>query len=339
MIARSMLYPVIAALGTGLVLQPLALRALTARAILDLPNERSSHTVPTPRGGGVAIALAVTAGLVLYPPARVFVVPLALFGALGLAEDVRGVPVLRRFALQLVASVATAPMLLTGDTGFAFAAVAVVVCAVWLTSFVNAFNFMDGINGISAGHAILTGTVYAAYGVTHHLPAMASVAAVVVAAAATFLPWNAGRARMFLGDVGSYALGGLLATIAGYGVLRGAPVEVMLAPLALYLADTGWALAKRFARGGEWFLAHREHVYQRLTDSGWSHQAVTLTTTAVSGLICGLAAIGASQRPGARVTVDLLCLAVLAGYLALPLRLAGRGTDRTLALANRSSHA
>jgi UDP-GlcNAc:undecaprenyl-phosphate/decaprenyl-phosphate GlcNAc-1-phosphate transferase len=338
-IARSMLYPVIAALGIGLVLQPLVLRTLTARAIMDLPNERSSHTVPTPRGGGVAIAIAVAAGLALFPPARVFAVPLVLFAAIGLAEDVRGVPILQRFGFQLVAGVTTAALMLPEGMGLIAGGVAVVVAAVWLTGFVNAFNFMDGINGISATHAMLAGVVYAVYGVTHLMP-LASVAAIVVAASATFLPWNAGRARMFLGDVGSYALGGLLAAVAVYGTLRGAPVEVMVAPLALYLADTGWALAKRFARGGEWYLAHREHVYQRLTDSGWSHQAVTLTTAAVSGLVCALAALGATQELVPRIALDLLCVVMLVGYLGLPgLVGAHRRSERNLAIANRRANA
>jgi UDP-GlcNAc:undecaprenyl-phosphate/decaprenyl-phosphate GlcNAc-1-phosphate transferase len=339
MIARSLLYPVAAALVVGLVLQPLVLRTLTARAILDLPNERSSHSVPTPRGGGVAIALAAAAGLMLFPPARPFVVPLLLFGVLGLAEDVRGVPVAQRFGFQLIASIATASLLLPKGMAIVAGGLAVVVAAVWLTSFVNAFNFMDGINGISATHAMLAGTVYGVLGVAHHLPAMACVAAVAVAASATFLPWNAGRARMFLGDVGSYALGGLLATLAVYGTLRGAPIEVMLAPVALYLADTGWALAKRFVRGGQWYLAHREHTYQRLTDSGWTHQVVTLTTAAVSGLVCALAALAAGQEPVPRIALDLLCLAVLTGYLSLPGWLAGRRPERTLAIANRRTNA
>ncbi len=332
-----LLYPVIAALGTGLVLQPLVLRALTARAILDLPNERSSHTVATPRGGGIAIAVAALVGLALHPPARMFTVPVVVFAAIGLAEDVRGVPIVRRFALQVAGGVGSALLVLPGWIDGPAVAVVVPVAALWVTSFVNAFNFMDGINGISATHAMLVGAVYAVLGVLYDLPALTVVAVVLIASAATFLPWNAGRARMFLGDVGAYALGGLLASAALYAVLRGVPVEAAFAPLALYLADTGWTLAKRFCRGGAWYHAHREHVYQRLTDGGWSHQAVTALTLAVSGLVAALAVTAVHSGPAWRAALGAAGLAVLAGYLSAPAWLVRRG--RTIAAEDRRVHA
>jgi hypothetical protein len=112
--------------------------------------------------------------------------------------------------------------------------------------------------------------------------------------------------------------------VALYAVLRGVPVEAVFAPLALYLADTGWALAKRFCRGGGWYHAHREHVYQRLTDSGRSHRAVTALTLAVSGLVAALAVIAVHSGPPGRVALDLVCVAVLVGYLATPAWLARR---------------
>src|SRR2546430_8075231 len=146
------------------------------RAVIDTPNERSSHTVPTPRGGGLAVVVAALCALVAGGTAVAVAVPLLLFGAIGLAEDVRGVPIRTRFALQFAAGAVSA-VALTGRP------LAVVGLAIWLTGYANAFNFMDGVNGISAVHAVVAGLVYSVLGAVASVPLLASGGVCVALAA------------------------------------------------------------------------------------------------------------------------------------------------------------
>ena len=129
---------------------------------------------------------------------------------------------------------------------------AAVVLAVWVIGFVNAFNFMDGVNGISAAHAVLGGAAYACLGAWRHDAFLVAVGAAVAVGALAFLPWNAVRARVFLGDVGSYGLGPALAVLAACAVIGGIPVEAVAGPVALYLADTAWTLQRRIRSGESW---------------------------------------------------------------------------------------
>ncbi|MET7705766.1 glycosyltransferase family 4 protein [Micromonospora sp. NPDC005413] len=309
---------ILLALVVGTLLQPLILRLLRAAAVLDIPSERSSHSAPVPRGGGVGVAAAAGLALILNDHARPIAVPLLFFAVIGLLEDLRGVPIRIRLLLQLLAGVATGLALVPGGQALYIHVVLVLALAAWLTSYVNAFNFMDGINGISAVHAILGGTVYAVLGVLTDLPLLTAAGSLIAAASLTFLPWNAWVARVFLGDVGSYALGGALATIAAYAIVRGTPPEAAVAPLALYLADTGWTLLRRIRNGEAWYRPHRNHAYQRLTDSGWSHQRVTAATAGTAAIVAGCLVAASFSDPLARAALDATALAILAAYLTAP---------------------
>jgi UDP-GlcNAc:undecaprenyl-phosphate GlcNAc-1-phosphate transferase len=318
MTATNLIRSGLVALAVGFLLQPMVLRLMTAAAVLDTPSERSSHTTPTPRGGGVAIAVAVTVALGPDRWAWTILLPLLLFGTIGLIEDLRGVAIPARLVSQVLAGAATGLVLVRHEPSTAATVLLVLVTAVWLTAYANAFNFMDGINGISVAHAILAGTVYAALGGLYNLPLLAAGGTVVAAASLTFLPWNAGRARIFLGDVGAYGLGGLLGTLAAYGMLHGVPAEAAIAPLALYLADTGWTLTRRACRGETLYHPHRTHAYQRLTDVGWSHQRVTVATTTFSTVVCVCAITASLSGVVRRTTLDVLSIVILAVYLAAP---------------------
>src|SRR5260370_72174 len=195
---------------------------------------------------------------------------------------------------------------------------------VWITGFVNAFNFMDGVNGISGAHALIAGAVYAGLGWWRHDGFMVPAGAAVAASALAFLPWNAGRARVFLGDAGSYSLGAALATLAAYGVLAGIPAEAVLGPLALYIADTAWTLQRRIRAGERWLEPHRTHVYQRWCDAGWSHQRVTATAAATTVLLSLLGAASLAGDPALRAAADLAGAGVLLAYLRSPALLARR---------------
>ena len=144
-------------------------------------------------------------------------------------------------------------------------------------------------------------------------------------AACAFLPWNAIRARVFLGDVGSYALGAALAVLAGCAIIDGIPAEAAAGPVALYLADTAWTLQRRIRRGERWLEAHRTHIYQRLCDAGLSHQEVTAATAGATAALCLLGAVSLLGSTPARIMADLAGLALLVAYLGSPKALAHTG--------------
>jgi UDP-GlcNAc:undecaprenyl-phosphate GlcNAc-1-phosphate transferase len=309
------------------VAEAVTIPLLRRAAIIDMPGHRSSHTVPTPRGGGVPIAagLLVAAVLMGSAIAVVFAFAVAAFGLLGFAEDLHGLPAGQRLIMQAAGGTLIAVALVSGQAApVTRLIVLAALCAGWITGFVNVFNFMDGVNGISGAHALIAGTVYACLGWWHHDGFLVPAGAAVAVGALAFLPWNAGVARVFLGDAGSYALGAALAILAAYAVLEGIPVEAALGPLVLYLADTAWTLQRRMRAGEPWLEPHRTHVYQRWCDAGWSHQRVTLMAAATTVLLSLLGAASLTGDPVLRAAADLAGGGVVVIYLRSPALLARR---------------
>jgi UDP-N-acetylmuramyl pentapeptide phosphotransferase/UDP-N-acetylglucosamine-1-phosphate transferase len=139
-----------------------------------------------------------------------------------------------------------------------------------------------------------------------------------------FLPFNFPKAQVFLGDVGSYFIGAWLAALVILGLRAGIPPEAVLAPVALYLADTAVTIVRR-ARGAEtWYLPRRSHAYQRLTQLGWSHTRTTGLVAAAMVSCSALGAVSLIDSIAARLVADLALAAVLVAYLASP-TLLGRG--------------
>jgi len=261
-------------------------------------------------GGSVKVALVV-AGLGL--------------AVLGLLDDLRSIAVGTRLVLQGVVAGLTLPWVLHGLTGAtAWEGLCVAVVLVWLVGYVNAFNFMDGINGIAVGQVLVAGVAWFAIGHWQHVGPLATAGPIVAGAAVGFLPYNFPVARVFLGDVGSYFLGAMLAVLAVEGVRAGLAPEAVLAPLSLYLVDTASTLVRRMVHGERWFEAHRDHTYQRLVRHGMSHTVVTVlatTTMAVTSLLgMGTVRAGVAER----ILLDTGIALTLALYLALPTVLARR---------------
>lgn len=320
-----MVWAVVACGAIVLAAEPPTIALLRRRGMLDVPGRRSSHSVPTPRGGGAPIAVglvvaawvAIAAGGVLAGLALALAV--GFFGLLGLVDDLRGLPAIARLALQAAGAAGVAALLVLRLPVPPLAvAAAAAAAAFWLVGFVNVFNFMDGVNGISGAHAMIGGVAYACLAGWRGDGFGVAAGLALAVGAAAFLPWNAVRARVFLGDVGSYAIGAALAVLAVRLILLGVPVEAVGGPVALYLADVAWTLQRRVRRGERWLEAHRTHVYQRWCDAGWSHAEVTLLTSALTVLLCLLGAAGVRGGAAVRMTADLTGLAVLALYLGSP---------------------
>jgi UDP-N-acetylmuramyl pentapeptide phosphotransferase/UDP-N-acetylglucosamine-1-phosphate transferase len=322
------------ALAVTAALVPLILPLLRRSGVLDVPGVRSSHTTPVPRGAGVAVMLGilVAAALPLGRPEDRLVIGVVvgaavLYALVGFADDLRGLQPVPRLVAQLVLGVIlTWPATVLFHRGWEWIPLGAIAAA----SYVNVTNFMDGVNGITGWHGIVTGTAFACMGAYTDKPWVVAVGACLAGASLGFLPYNAVRAKVFLGDVGSYGIGATIAALSGGAFLAGLPTEACLGPLAVYLADTGSTLVRRVTRGEDWRQPHRSHVFQRLTDLGFGHAAVALLVAGLTVVTTLLGAMSLLDDPNARLIGDALIVVVLAGYLALPTVLARRLRYRAL---------
>jgi UDP-GlcNAc:undecaprenyl-phosphate GlcNAc-1-phosphate transferase len=316
---------------TATTLVGLSIPVLRRWHVMDAASVRSSHVGEVPRGGGVAVAVAVILACAATGADRAVIVPVVCFtlplALLGSVDDVRPLSPEIRLLAQLAA--ATGLLVSFTVTGVEplhaspplLRAVAVVVGVGLVLWVVNAVNFMDGINGISALTAMVCGGWYLLLGVQHDQQLLSVLGAALLGASAGFLPWNAPRARVFLGDSGSYFIGAVAALLATGAWAGGRGVLAATAPLLIYLADVGVTLVRRIAHGDAWRQPHRLHVYQRVLDHRrWPHLAVALLVAAASSLCCLLVAV-------LPVTLAVVgCAVVVVGYLSLP-RLLGCGSS------------
>lgn len=141
----------------------------------------------------------------------------------------------------------------------------------FISSYINVANFMDGLNGISGFHGVIAGLTFAAVGWFTGLSWLLTAGIVLAAGFAGFLPWNLSRRGAFLGDVGSYLLGGATAITSFAALLAGVPVLATIGPMIIYFGDVGVTLTRRVRKGHKWDEPHKEHVYQRLNQMGLSH--------------------------------------------------------------------
>ena len=281
----------------------IVLKALRRHAIFDRPNERSSHTGLVPRGGGIAVtAVVIVAWAVLAPPENRFEVFCVLGAALLLAgvswlDDLHSLTPWSRLLAQLVATLPALYWMSRDGSGLPTLLpqpVALAAAGLLWIWFINLFNFMDGIDGITGietagigiGIALLAG--YAP--LSGENPAFAATAA---AAAVGFLLWNWHPAKIFLGDVGSVPLGFLLGWLLLKLASDGAWAAALILP-AYYLADATITLARRGLRGDRIWQAHREHFYQRAVQGGRSHATVSAGVGVCNAVLIGLALLSVS---------------------------------------------
>lgn len=267
------LHFILASAGTWL-----ARRYALHRRLLDEPGERRSHLVATPRGGGIAIVIALLFGIVWLafgtaaprPFLCAAAIGLALVAGIGWIDDHRPLSPWSRLAVHAIAAMVLALAVWAQGGGVVLALAAFGIALV----LVNVWNFMDGIDGLAASQAALVAAGYAIYA---GAGVIAWLALGLAAACAGFLPFNLPRARIFLGDVGSGALGFSLAAVlvgvAGQGP-RAWPV--LMLPLSAFLIDATLTLAARMLRGERWWQPHVQHAYQHWARRTGRHAVVTM---------------------------------------------------------------
>ena len=303
---------------------------------LDVPNERSSHETPVPRGGGLGIIIGVVGGAIVLWFAGVQMPPWPVIGAfmavvlLGAAEDVgmdlsQGV----RLAVQVIAACAVVSALGPLERFPAPAPLDVPLgvmgwplTVLWIVGVTNFFNFMDGIDGYAGFQGFVAGAALTFVGFGW----VAGLGLVVAAACAGFLVFNWNPAQVFMGDVGSLPLGFLFAVLPlGLGPKASFGVFVMGLALWFFLADGTFTIVRRLMSREKIWQAHRSHLYQRLTVAGWAHSRIVLVVAGGMVLVATAAVISVTKDSTwvQWATLTMACVLFL-GYWWMVVRVEGR---------------
>lgn len=278
--------------GTGAV----RTYALTHR-LVEMPGPRHSHTVPTPHGGGLAIAATFLCALLVLLGLEAMPVALftALFGggfvvaAVGFLDDHKPAPAKLRILAHFAAGawglywLDGLPPLSIGDSVLNLGTAGYVIGTVAIVWLLNLYNFMDGIDGIAAVETISVAGAACLLMTTSQAHAGWLWLALILASTAGFLPWNWPPARIFMGDIGSGFLGFVLGVMAIYTAQAGAlTVWAWMILLGAFIVDATATLMTRMVRGRRWYEPHRTHAYQHAAQRWNSHKRVTLAVLSIN---------------------------------------------------------
>lgn len=278
-------------------LSGLLLRYAQALNLIDMPNQRSSHSIPKARGGGIAIALTFFMALLYLNSAGLlefnfFVAALgagAVVALSGFVDDFIDVSVRWRLLSHFFAAIwalywlgGLPPLLVFGFT-FDLGVIGHVLTAVYIVWLLNLYNFMDGIDGLASIEAICVCAGGALLYVLLGEPTLALVPVLLAAAVAGFLCWNFPPARIFMGDAGSGFLGLILAVLS----LQAAWFKTELLwswviLLGVFVVDATFTLLRRLVRGDKVYQAHRSHAYQYAARQCGAHRPVTLAVMLIN---------------------------------------------------------
>ncbi|MEY4353081.1 MAG: hypothetical protein RLZZ609_1322 [Cyanobacteriota bacterium] len=258
---------------------------LLKNSFVDIPNSRSSHHLPTPRGGGVSFVVIGTlfnwiflAGVMRWIP--IICLPLAM---VGLVDDRQGLPATWRYAAQLITAVG-----LVSVSNISAPLWSLILCVVIITAIINFFNFMDGLDGLVAGCGCL-------------LMAAASSWA-LSGAIFGFLLLNWSPAKVFMGDVGSTFIGAVFGGIILQQQTSQDAINLFLIGFPI-IADASTCLLRRFIKGENIFVAHRDHLFQKLNRAGWTHSKV-------AGLYLGATALLVLAQKTYGLTALIICISL-----------------------------
>jgi len=313
--------------------------------VMDIPSERSSHARPVPKSGGLAILVAFVAGiLVIYffaSHARIedrffwsFVACGILLALVSFIDDITQASFVLKVFTQLMCVIimlaggvvlSRLSLPFSGETDLAWAAYP--LTALWLLGMINAYNFMDGLDGMAGGVAVIAGIFLCAIAFREGSWFVYLTSYVLVASVAGFLIFNFPVARIFMGDVGSAFIGFMFAGLA----VIGAQIEVgrlsfYVVPLLLFhfIFDTFFTFVRRLLNSEPVHLAHRTHLYQLLNRMGFSHVSVTSYYAALT-VMQGIGALVVTYlEPSKRIYVFTPFIAYYAVFAWWVLRCARR---------------
>lgn len=285
------------------------LRRWLGHCLLDIPNERSSHFYPVPRGGGLAIVVVTLTGTwIAFPFVHsvlsvwqllVFTIGALLIAGVSWLDDLRSLSTRVRFMVHLAGAVlailtfgAWKEIVIPGMGSSSLGWLGWPLTLLWIVGLTNAYNFMDGIDGIAGGQAVVAGLGWAIIGIIGSNPLLCIVGILLAFSSLGFLGHNWPPARIFMGDVGSAFLGysfAVLPVIAASADPRFVITGVLL--VWPFVFDTVFTFSRRLVKRENVFAAHRSHLYQRFVISGLTHQTVALLYVALA-LIGVILAIG-----------------------------------------------
>lgn len=330
---------------TSLAITPLVRRMCQRFKLLDVPvDHRRVHRTAVPRLGGIGVYLAVvialstlpfvdnllTQSLRNYVPELLRVlIPATLVLCLGIYDDLRGVNATVKFiALGLIATLFYAmggriellavPLFgavhLPPVLGF-------IVTIVWLVGIANAFNLIDGVDGLASGAALFSSMVILVVSLAGENPLMIVVSLVLCGALAGFLRYNFNPASIFLGDSGALFVGFMLAALSVQGTQKATTAVAVITPILAFglpVVDTGMTLARRLVSGKPLFQGDREHIHHMLLARGWSQRHVALVLYAVCaafGLLATIFTKTSSPVTGLVLFVIVVAVVVAVGHL------------------------
>lgn len=298
------------------------------RDLLDHPNDRSSHTIPTPRGGGAAVivsatlvmALGAVFDLINVRHVSIFGAGMLVLGLVGWADDARNLKPAFRLAVHVAVAAGTVymlgglPLLRLGNASIAVGVLGFAIATLAIVWSINLFNFMDGIDGLAGSQAVLIFATIAVLLFIRGDNSLAAVAAILAASSGGFLVWNWPPAKIFLGDVGSGPIGYMIAALAlASENHQSVPLTAFAIIYGVFICDASVTLIRRFLRGRRITEAHRDHAYQRLTRAWGSHRPVTKWTAGVTLVLALIAAVSTMNEAwlGPALLITVLLLAIL----------------------------
>jgi len=306
-------------------LTAIVLRVAMRHRMYDVPSDRSLHSVPTPRGGGLAIALTVLTVIAgtgvlgwFSPPVTIALLGgSVLVAVVGWLDDLRPLSPLLRIAVQSVAVawfiawMGGFPILRLSGEPVSFGAAGTILAFLAMLWSINLYNFMDGIDGLAAGQAVVAGAL-ATFTLLPGEPGLGFSTAGITGASLGFLKWNWPPARIFMGDVGSGLLGFLFGALALLSSLsdHGPPLLAWVLFGGVFVFDSTVTLLRRMLRGDRFYQAHREHAYQRLVRSGWSHRRTTVAALVLAAVV-GAMGVAATLHPELAIRACFLVFVVL----------------------------
>jgi len=278
------------------------------KQIIDIPNDRSSHTQPTPRGGGLVIFFVCLAVFSVYcllfdvfELYWAYFIGALIIGGISWIDDLLTISVIWRFLVHILAA-----FLVIYSFGFweivyipfwgeiVFGKFGYLLTFLWIVWLINAYNFMDGIDGIAGGQAVSAGIGWLLVGLYLNIDDIGFYGAILAISSSGFLLHNWQPAKIFMGDIGSAFLGFTFAILPLMALKTASKTDVSVLPLmavilvATFVFDSLWTFVKRLSRFEKVWKAHREHIYQELVIKGFSHSKVTIIYFGISvlSLVC-----------------------------------------------------